>query len=142
LLLVFAARAQHVATVIRPALNAGTWVLCDRFTDATYAYQGGGRRLPRDRIASLETSVQGSLQPDLTIYLDMPVERGLARIDASQRDRFELEQRAFFERVRSVYLDRAKSFPRFRTIDASRPLSDVQRDIATALDAFIEAHRG
>ena len=140
LLLVFAARAQHIATVIRPALDAGTWVLCDRFTDATYAYQGGGRRVPRDRIASLETAVQGSLQPDLTIYLDMPVERGLARIDTSQRDRFELEQRAFFERVRSVYLDRAKSYPRFRTIDANRPLSDVQRDIATALDAFIEAH--
>ena len=141
LLLVFAARAQHIATVIRPALDAGRWVLCDRFTDATYAYQGGGRGLSRDRIASLEAAVQGTLQPDLTIYLDMPVERGLARIDAAQRDRFELEQRAFFERVRSVYLDRAKTYPRFRTIDANRPLSDVQRDIAAALDAFVEAQR-
>jgi len=141
LLLVFAARAQHIAAVIRPALDAGKWVLCDRFTDATYAYQGGGRGLPRDRIASLETAVQGALQPDLTIYLDMPVERGLARIDAARRDRFELEQRAFFERVRSVYLDRAKTHPRFRTIDANRSLTDVQSDIALTLDAFIGAHR-
>jgi dTMP kinase len=138
LLLVFAARAQHLATVIRPALETGTWVLCDRFTDATYAYQGGGRGLSRDRIASLEAAVQGALQPDLTLYLDMPVEQGLARIDATRRDRFELEQRAFFERVRRVYLDRARNHPRFRTIDANRPLADVQRDIASTLDAFID----
>jgi dTMP kinase len=139
LLLVFAARAQHIARLIRPALDAGTWVLCDRFTDATYAYQGGGRGLSRDRIASLEKSVQGSLQPDLTIYLDMPVEQGLARIDAAQRDRFELEQRAFFERVRTAYLERARTHPRFRIVDASRDLADVQRDILAALTAFIEA---
>jgi len=139
LLLVFAARAQHIANVIQPALDAGRWVLCDRFTDATYAYQGGGRGLSRDRIASLEAAVQGSLQPDLTIYLDMPIERALARIDASRRDRFELEQREFFERVRSVYLERARAYPRFRTVDANRPLPDVQRDIAIALDAFVAA---
>jgi len=139
LLLVFAARAQHIAAVIEPALAANRWVLCDRFTDATYAYQGGGRGLSRDRIASLEAAVQGELQPDLTIYLDMPVEQGLARIDVDRRDRFELEQRAFFERVRAVYLDRARTYPRFRTIDASRALADVQRDVATAIDAFIDA---
>jgi dTMP kinase len=139
LLLVFAARAQHIAAVIRPALEAGTWVLCDRFTDATYAYQGGGRGLSRDRIASLEASVQGSLHPDLTIYLDMPVEQGLARIEAEQRDRFELEQHAFFERVRATYLERARTQSRFRVVDASRTLADVQRDIVVALTAFIEA---
>jgi dTMP kinase len=139
LLLIFAARAQHIATVIRPALDAGKWVLCDRFTDATYAYQGGGRGLSRDRIASLERDVQGSLQPDLTIYLDLPVEIGLARIDAAERDRFELEQRAFFERVRTAYLERARAQPRFRIIDASRGLADVQRDIVAALTRFIEA---
>ena len=139
LLLVFAARAQHIATVIKPALDAGTWVLCDRFTDATYAYQGGGRGLSRDRIASLEQAVHGALQPDLTIFLDLPVEQGLARIDAAQRDRFELEQRAFFERVRAAYLERARALPRFRIIDASRGLDAVQRDIVAVLNGFIEA---
>ena len=102
LLLVFAARAQHLARVIRPALESGSWVLCDRFTDATYAYQGGGRGLPIARIAALEREVQGTLQPDLTIYLDLPIATGLARIDEAQRDRFEREQLAFFERVRQV----------------------------------------
>ena len=139
LLLVFAARAQHLAHVIKPALDAGTWVLCDRFTDATYAYQGGGRGLSTARIAALEQQVQGTLQPDLTLYLDLPIATGLARIDAAQRDRFEREQHAFFERVRDVYLDRAKRYPRFCTIDAGRPLADVQRSIAAALTRFIEA---
>lgn len=141
LLLIFAARAQHIAAIIRPALDAGKWVLCDRFTDATYAYQGGGRGLPNERIAALEAAVQGTLQPDLTIYLDMPVERGLARIDAERRDRFELEQRAFFERVRHVYLDRARTHARFRTIGADRSLPDVQRDIATVVDTFVATQR-
>ena len=111
----FAARAQHLARVIKPALESGSWVLCDRFTDATYAYQGGGRGLPVARIAALEQQVQGTLQPDLTIYLDLPIATGLARIDETQRDRFEREQLAFFERVRQVYLDRAK-----RTRDSAR----------------------
>ncbi len=138
LLLIFAARAQHLARVIRPALDAGTWVLCDRFTDATYAYQGGGRGLSVERIALLEREVQGHLQPDLTIYLDLPVAAGLARIDAANRDRFEREQEAFFERVRSVYLARANALPRFRIVDAGRPLPAVQQSIAALLAQFIE----
>jgi dTMP kinase len=138
LLLVFAARAQHLARVIRPALDAGTWVLCDRFTDATYAYQGGGRGLSIARIAALEQQVQGDLQPDLTIYLDLPIAAGLARIDVSQRDRFEREQLEFFERVRQIYVERAKAYPRFRIIDAARPLAQVQQSIAEALRNFIE----
>jgi dTMP kinase len=139
LLLIFAARAQHLARVIRPALARGAWVLCDRFTDATYAYQGGGRGLPTARIAALETQVQGALQPDLTIYLDLAVATGLARIETNERDRFEREQIEFFERVRGVYLDRARSQQRFRVIDASRPLPDVQADIRRVLQQFIEA---
>ncbi len=138
LLLVFAARAQHLARVIRPALESGSWVLCDRFTDATYAYQGGGRGLPIARIEALEREVQGTLQPDLTIYLDLPIATGLARIDEAQRDRFEREQLAFFERVRQAYLDRARQHRRFRTIDAGRPLAEVQQGIAAALDRFID----
>ena len=139
LLLVFAARAQHLARVIRPALESGSWVLCDRFTDATYAYQGGGRGLPIARIAALEREVQGTLQPDLTIYLDLPSATGLARIDEAQRDRFEREQLAFFDRVRQVYLDRAKQHPRFSTIDAGRSLAEVQQSIAAVLSRFIDS---
>jgi dTMP kinase len=138
LLLVFAARAQHLARVIRPALGAGTWVLCDRFTDATYAYQGGGRGLSNERIGALEAAVQGDLQPDLTIYLDLPVATGLERIEASDRDRFEREQQAFFERVRSAYLQRAKVHSRFRIVDAGRPLADVQTSIASVIRSFID----
>jgi dTMP kinase len=139
LLLVFAARAQHLTRVIKPAIEAGSWVLCDRFTDATYAYQGGGRGLPVARIAALEREVQGALQPDLTIYLDLPIATGLARIDETQRDRFEREQLAFFERVRQVYLERAQQHARFATIDAGRPLAEVQASIAAVLDRFIDA---
>lgn len=138
LLLVFAARAQHLARVIRPALAAGTWVLCDRFTDATYAYQGGGRGLSNERIEALEAAVQGDLQPDLTLYLDLPVAVGLGRIEASERDRFEREHQAFFERVRRAYLERAKVHSRFRIIDATRPLADVQAGIASALAGFFD----
>jgi dTMP kinase len=141
LLLVFAARAQHIARVIEPSLARGDWVLSDRFTDATYAYQGGGRGLSMARIAQLEAAVQKGLQPDLTIYLDLPVAAGLARIDATQRDRFEREQQSFFERVRAVYLQRAASDARFRTIDANRPLQEVQLDIRGVLDKFIEGAR-
>ncbi len=138
LLLVFAARAQHLARVIRPALGVGTWVLCDRFTDATYAYQGGGRGLSNERIGALEAAVQGDLQPDLTIYLDLPVATGLERIEASDRDRFEREQQAFFERVRGAYLQRAKVHSRFRIVDAGRPLADVQITIAAVIRSFID----
>lgn len=139
LLLVFAARAQHLNQLIKPALTEGRWVLSDRFTDATYAYQGGGRGLSFDMIAQLEQSVQGTLRPDLTLLLDVPVDVGLAR--AGQRgelDRFEREKQAFFEKVRDTYLARAAAEPeRFATIDASQPLVQVQADIAAALTPFL-----
>lgn len=140
LLLVFAARAQHLEQVIRPALNNGRWVLCDRFTDATFAYQGGGRGLDTDFISRLESMVQRGLQPDLTILLDLPVEVGLAR--ASQRaelDRFENEKLAFFEQVRSAYLARAAAEPdRFAVIDASGTLDQVQEQIRVVLEQFLQ----
>ena len=131
LLLVFAARAQHLAHVIRPALERGAVVLCDRFTDATYAYQGGGRGLSIERIAQLEVFVQGELRPDLTLIFDLPVEVGLARAAARGRlDRFEQEGLRFFESVRRAYLERAKAAPsRYRIIDAGQPLNVVQQDV-------------
>jgi len=139
LLLMFAARAQHLAEVIRPALAAGKWVLCDRFTDATYAYQGGGRGIPASRIAVLEQWVQGDLRPDLTLLLDLPVAAGLARAgERSEPDRFEREQAAFFERVRQAYLERARQEPeRFRIIDASPELPAVQAQIRQVLEDFL-----
>lgn len=141
LLLMFTARAQHLARVIRPALDAGEWVLCDRFTDATYVYQGDGRGLPRERIALLEGFVQGDLRPDLTLLLDLPVEQGLARAAArAEKDRFESEQQAFFERVRQGYRARAAAEPgRFRVIDASQPVSAVEAQIRQVLDAWWES---
>ncbi|GAC1039613.1 dTMP kinase [Pseudomonas sp. No.117] len=139
LLLMFAARAQHLAQVVRPALARGALVLCDRFVDATYAYQGGGRGVPVERIATLEAFVLGDLRPDLTLVFDLPVEIGLAR--AARRgalDRFEQEQRAFFEAVRQTYLQRAQAVPeRYRIIDASRSLAEVQADLR-ALVARLE----
>lgn len=139
LLLMFAARAQHIEKVIRPSLAAGEWVLCDRFTDATYAYQGGGRGLSRRRIEDLEALVQGDLRPDLTLILDVPVEIGLARAgERGALDRFEQEERAFFERVRAAYLERAAARPaRYRVIDASCPLTDVQVQIDQALAVIL-----
>lgn len=135
LLLMFAGRAQHLHALIQPALDAGHWVLCDRFTDATYAYQGGGRGVPMGWIATLETMVQQQLRPDLTLLLDVPVEVGLAR--ARQRgelDRFEAEQQRFFEDVRQVYLQRAQAEPeRFAIIDATPALDAVQVQIDEAL---------
>ena len=139
LLLMFAARAQHLAEVIKPALAEGKWVLCDRFTDATYAYQGGGRGIPMQRIAVLEEWVQGELRPDHTLLLDMPVELGLARAGArSAPDRFEQEQQAFFERVRNTYLERARQEPeRIHVIDAAPELEQVQAAIARELDRIL-----
>lgn len=139
LLLIFAARAQHLARLIRPTLASGTWVLCDRFTDATYAYQGGGRQLDMTQVAALEELVQQGLHPDLTLVLDIDPAIGMAR--ASQRgrlDRFEVEQQAFFERVRATYLARAADNPsRYRVIDAGATLDVVQAEIATALETLL-----
>ncbi len=137
LLLMFASRAQHLAQVIRPALAAGKWVICSRFTDSTYAYQGGGRGVSLEKIAQLEQLVQGDLQPDLTILLDLPVEIALER--ARQRgelDRIEAEDITFFERVRSAYRARAQAFPqRFRCIDTQK-FDHVQRELAEILSQF------
>ena len=140
LLLIFAARAQHLHQVIEPALAAGQWVLCDRFTDATYAYQGGGRGLNREHIATLEQLVQGDLRPDLTVLLDAPVATGRERAqNRSQPDRFEVEQIAFFERVRDTYLQRARSEPeRFLMVDAAQSLPQVQADLGAALLVWLE----
>ncbi|MEZ5494947.1 MAG: dTMP kinase [Pseudomonadales bacterium] len=139
LLLMFAARAQHLQQVILPALQRGEWVICDRFTDATYAYQGGGRKLSLGTIATLETVVQGDLQPDLTLLLDVDVSTGLARLgNRDQIDRFEREQQDFFEAVRAMYHQRVKQFPeRFRIIDAGQPLDVVQENIIRCLRQFI-----
>ena len=144
LLLMFAARAQHLAEVIRPALARGAVVLCDRFTDATYAYQGGGRGLPVERIAVLEDFVQGKLRPDLTLVFDLPVEVGLARAAARGRlDRFEQEGQAFFEAVRQAYLQRAAQAPqRYSLLDAGQPLEAVQRAIDALLPGILERCRG
>lgn len=128
LLLIFAARAQHLAEVIEPALANGQLVLCDRFTDATYAYQGGGRGLPEEQIALLEHLVQGARRPDLTLILDMPVDDALARVSdrGGRIDRFEQEQQQFFERIRTSYLHRAAAdWDRYCVIDASAPIDAV-----------------
>jgi dTMP kinase len=139
MLLMFAARSEHLAKVIRPALAAGKVVLCDRFTDATYAYQGGGRGLPAERIAAIESWVQGDLRPDLTLLFDVPVEAGRAR--AGQRgepDRFEREDHVFFTRVHAAYLARAQAEPgRMRVIDASRALPQVEQQIASVLEELV-----
>lgn len=135
LLLVFAARAQHLAKVIEPALAQGQWVLCDRFTDATYAYQGAGRGLSAELIGKLEALVQGDRCPDTVILLDMPPQIGLARAKArGALDRFEQEEQAFFERVRQGYLERAAAFPgRYAVIDAAQELCDVQRSLEAVM---------
>ena len=139
-LLMFAARAEHLERVIRPALAAEHWVLCDRFTDTTYAYQGGGRGLPIAQIAVLENWVQGDLRPDLTLLLDLPVAVGLAR--AGRRgaaDRFERETVEFFERVRTVYLDRAGQAPeRYRIVDAAQPVEKVRAAVENLLTQWLE----
>lgn len=146
LLLMFAARAQHVQTVIAPALARGDWVLCDRFTDATWAYQGGGRGLDTAPIAWLEDYVQGALRPDRVFLLDIDVATGLARARsrAGGGDRFEQERAEFFERVRRAYHARAATHAdRYRVIDAAGTLEQVQRALASELDALVvESRRG
>lgn len=141
LLLMFAARSQHINELIKPTLKKGKWILCDRFTDATYAYQGGGRGIDMKRIALLEEWVQGELKPDLTLLLDLTVEQGLAR--AGKRgslDRFEQEHIAFFQQVRNVYLQRARDFPRqYRVIDASQSIEGVRGQIDAVLEDFLQS---
>ena len=140
LLLMFAARAQHIQHVIEPALAQGHWVLCDRFTDATYAYQGGGRELSIATIALLEQLVQGELRPDLTLLLDAPIEIGMERAQKrSAFDRFEVEKISFFTRVRNMYLSRAaQQADRIKVIQANQSLVNVQSDIIGVLTDFIK----
>lgn len=138
-MLMFAARREHLARVIAPALEAGRWVLSDRFTDATYAYQGGGRGLSVDRIAALEQWVHGHLQPDLTLYFDLPVEVARQRLAASESapDRFEQEASGFFERVRSSYLERAAANPsRIKVIDAADSIGNIQKLLETLIISY------
>ncbi len=139
LLLVFAARAEHINAKIIPALNAGLWVLSDRFTDASFAYQGSGREVGFSRIEMLEQFVQKGFQPDLTLLLDADVELGMSRVEQrDQKDRFESEQMGFFKRVRSGYLRRAKEDPaRVKIVNAMLPLEGVQQLIAEQLDELI-----
>ena len=138
LLLIFAARAQHIKTVILPALERGQWVLCDRFTDATYAYQGAGRGLSMHSIETLENLVQGDLRPNLTIVLDIDVDAGLVRVGKrGVMDRFEAEHSQFFEAVRRCYLQRAEgNSERYRIINANLTLAEVHAQLQTALDQY------
>lgn len=139
LLLMFAARAEHLARTLRPALASGTWVLCDRFTDASFAYQGGGRGIPAESIAGLESLVQAELRPDLTLLFDLPAELGLKRAKArADLDRFEAETLGFFERARQVYLQRARQEPqRFRVLDATQDVDQVAACARQALVDFV-----
>ncbi len=140
LLLMFAARAQHLQQVIQPALDKGQWVLCDRFTDATYAYQGGGRGMSQEKIAVLEQLVQQSLRPDLVLLLDLPVDVGIER--ASKRgalDRFESEKSDFYQRIRDCYLERAKmNKDCYKVINAASSLAEVQFEIRKIIDQFCQ----
>ncbi len=138
LLLMMASRALHVSNVIRPALAAGTWVVCDRFVDASRAYQGGGRGIPQEDINQLANLVLGDLKPDVTILLDAPVEVGMSRAGSrGDPDRFEVERTEFFARARETYLQLAESEPdRFVVVDASQSLEDVQRTIETIAESL------
>lgn len=142
LLLLFAGRAQHIAHVIQPALDAGKWVVCDRFTDTSYAYQGGGRGVDKNHIAALEKWIQGDLQPDPVLLFDAPVEIALRRIQGRKKlDRFEAEKEEFFQRARRAYLERARQFPqRYKVLDANMPITKVKHDIKTILDELVKQH--
>jgi len=137
-LLMFAARREHIAQVIEPALTAGNCVLCDRFTDATYAYQAGGSGMAWERVAELEQWVQGMLQPDLTLYFDLDPAVGRARArQAREPDRFEREKQAFYERVRAAYLRRADEHPRrIRVIDAARTIAEIQIELENIISSI------
>ena len=138
LLLMFSSRNELIQNKIIPALNNGSWVVSDRFTDASFAYQGGGRMLNLDRISKLEDWVLGDFKPDLTLLLDINVELGMTRIEArAAKDRIELEERAFFERVRSVFISRSEAFPeRIKLIDASGAIDDVHEKIRLLVDSI------
>lgn len=143
LLLMFAARAQHIKQVIEPALQAGSWVISDRYVDASYAYQGGGRGIEKGIIQFLDEWIVGSIRPDLTLLFDLPVELGLMRAAGrgNEKDRIEQEQTAFFERIRQVYLDRAAEDPiRMNIIDARVTPAEVTAQLATVMNAFLERH--
>lgn len=143
LLLVFAARSQHLQKKIIPALNNGSWVLCDRFTDSTYAYQGGGRGIEIKKIAELENLVQNGLHPDVTFLLDAPIEVGMERARSrAELDRFESEDLEFFENMRKQFLHRAsEQSDRFVLVDASKDLESVQKQITRQLDRIVEDWR-
>ncbi|WP_374567384.1 dTMP kinase [Nitrosomonas sp.] len=138
-LLMFAARREHLDKVILPALQQGQWVISDRFTDASFAYQGGGRGLDQAKLGILEHWVQGGLQPDLTLYFDVPVEIGQQRVrQVKDADRFEQEQAGFFQRVRNAYLDRARQFPnRIQIIDSSQPLTEVKAAVEQTVQRLL-----
>jgi dTMP kinase len=138
-LLMFAARAQHLKEVIRPALEAGSWVVCDRFTDATFAYQGGGRELGVERIATLERWVHPDCQPDCTWLFDVPLEVARERLDRTrEKDRFEQEKSSFFLRTREVYLSRAAEHPgRFTVVDATLPIDDIRILLNEQIDMLV-----
>jgi dTMP kinase len=141
-LLMFAARARHLDEVIRPALAAGRWVICDRFTDATFAYQGGGRGASRTLLTALRNEIQQGLEPDLTLLLDAPLDVGASRIGNRELDHFEREPRPFFERVRAEYLSLATEHPaRIQVVDAAQPLEIVQREIAAQVRALVGRFR-
>lgn len=134
LLLMFAARAQHVEELIKPSIASGTWVICDRFTDSSYAYQGAGRDMGSEPVSALETLIMGEFRPDLTLILDLDVATGLSRATASaEADRFESEARTFFEKVRAAFVSRAAADPRYQLIDASGDLPEVQAEIRAAM---------
>ncbi len=140
-LLMFASRAEHVRSVIEPALAAGSWVVCDRFTDATFAYQGGGRELGTTKIEALERWVHPDLQPDVTWLFDVPLEVARERLNRTRdKDRFEQEADSFFLRTRQVYLDRAASqAQRFRVVDATQPIDVIRIELGQQLDSLIRA---
>ena len=140
-LIMFASRREHIDKVIVPALEKGIWVISDRFTDATYAYQGGGRGIAAERLATLENWVQDGLQPDLTLLFDVSSEVSQQRLSFNQSlDRFELEQQEFFNRVRKAYLDRANAYrQRIRVIDSGRGIAEIQVELGGLIDALSTA---
>lgn len=138
-LLMFAARREHIDKVILPAIEKGHWVVSDRFTDASFAYQGGGRGIPAEKLQALEQWVQGALQPHLTLLFDVPPEVSRARLELNPTlDRFEQEKQDFFERVRAAYLARAHAFPeRIRVVDSTRAIADIRAELKSLLQALV-----